>query len=70
MSSGAATAQEMGLVHPAARTRYRSDSQNPDFGDMLPPAIPGLAAGQFPAIPRGDDDLGLDGELTQTSRSV
>jgi Ferritin-like domain len=38
-------------------TRYRSDSQNPDFGDKLPQAVPGLAAGQFPAIPRSDDDL-------------
>src|SRR3954470_582034 len=38
-------------------TRYRSDSQNPDFGDTLPQAVPGLAAGQFPAIPRSDDDL-------------
>src|SRR4051795_5098620 len=38
-------------------TRYRSDSQNPDFGDNLPQAVPGLAAGQFPAIPRSDDDL-------------
>jgi hypothetical protein len=38
-------------------TRYRSDSQNPDLGDTLPQAVPGLAAGQFPAIPRSDDDL-------------
>src|SRR5437016_13645712 len=38
-------------------TRYRSDSLNPDFGDTLPQAIPGLAAGQFPAIPRNDGDL-------------
>jgi hypothetical protein len=38
-------------------TRYRSDSQNPDFGDVLPQAVPGLVAGQFPAIPRTDDDL-------------
>jgi Ferritin-like domain len=38
-------------------TRYRSDSQNPDFGDTLPQAIPGLAVGQHPAIPRSDDDL-------------
>ena len=38
-------------------TRYRSDSQNPDLGDTLPQAVPGLAAGKFPAIPRTDDDL-------------
>jgi rubrerythrin len=38
-------------------TRYRSDSQNPDLGDTLPQAVPGLAAGKFPAIPRDDDDL-------------
>src|SRR2546421_8512279 len=38
-------------------TRYRSDSKNPDFGDKLPQAVPGLAAGRFPAIPRSDDDL-------------
>jgi len=44
-------------------TRYRSDSQNPDFGDALPQAVPGLAAGQFPAIPRSDDDLGPSDHL-------
>jgi rubrerythrin len=38
-------------------TRYRSDSQNPDLCDTLPQAVPGLAAGKFPAIPRSDDDL-------------
>jgi hypothetical protein len=38
-------------------TRYRSQSQNPDLGDTLPQAVPGLAAGKFPAIPRSDDDL-------------
>jgi len=38
-------------------TRYRSRTQNPDFGDTFPPAIPGLLKGQFPAIPRHDDDL-------------
>ena len=38
-------------------TRYRSDSQNPDFGDASASAVPGLAAGQFPAIPRSDADL-------------
>jgi len=38
-------------------TRYRSRTQNPDFGDMLPQAIPTLAVGQHPAIPRTDDDV-------------
>jgi len=39
-------------------TRYRSRTQNPDFGDTFPQAVPGLfMSGQFPAIPRSDDDL-------------
>src|SRR5690348_7099331 len=38
-------------------TRYRSDAKNPDLGDKLPNAVPGLAAGKFPAIPRSDADL-------------
>src|SRR6266567_3893224 len=38
-------------------TRYRSRTKNPDFGDTFPQAIPGLFAGQFPAIPRNDGDL-------------
>jgi hypothetical protein len=38
-------------------TRYRSRTKNPDFGDSFPPAIPGLAEGRFPAIPRNDKDL-------------
>jgi Ferritin-like domain len=38
-------------------TRYRSDSKNPDFGDTFDQAVPDLFAGQFPAIPRTDDDL-------------
>jgi hypothetical protein len=64
-SSTATGAQQIGrltnlmqlTVDTSYWTRYRSDSQNPDFGDTLPQAIPGLAAGQFPAIPRSDDDL-------------
>ena len=39
-------------------TRYRSDSRNPDLGDALPQAVPGLAAGKHPAIPRSNADLG------------
>jgi hypothetical protein len=38
-------------------TRYRS-TQNPDFGATFPQAIPTLAAGQHPAIPRNDAELG------------
>jgi hypothetical protein len=38
-------------------TRYRSSTLNPDFGDVIPQAIPTLAVGQHPAIPRTDDDL-------------
>jgi hypothetical protein len=39
-------------------TRYRSSTQNPDFGDTFPQAVPSLAVGQHPAIPRTDADLG------------
>jgi len=38
-------------------TRYRSPNKNPDFGDTFPQAIPDLKKGQFPAIPRDDNDL-------------
>jgi hypothetical protein len=38
-------------------TRYRSDTQNPDLGDTLPQAVPTLAVGQHPAIPRDNSDL-------------
>jgi Ferritin-like domain len=38
-------------------TRYRLDNKNPDFGDTFQQAVAGLAAGQFPAIPRNDGDL-------------
>jgi hypothetical protein len=64
-SSQATGAQQIGrltnlmqlTVNTSFWTRYRSDSLNPDFGDTLPQAVPGLAAGQFPAIPRNDGDL-------------
>jgi hypothetical protein len=38
-------------------TRYRSRTQNPDFGDTFPQAIPTLAVGQHTAIPRTDADV-------------
>jgi hypothetical protein len=64
-SSTATGAQDIGrltnlmqlTVDTSYWTRYRSDSQNPDLGDTLPQAIPDLATGQHPAIPRSDADL-------------
>ena len=44
-------------------TRYRSDSKNPDLGDTLPQAVPDLAVGRHPAIPRDNDDLTSDKHL-------
>src|SRR5216684_4062885 len=38
-------------------TRYRSRTGNPDLGDTFPQAIPALAVGQHPAIPRTNADL-------------
>lgn len=63
-SSKATGAQQIGrltnlmqlTVDTSWFTRYRSDSGNPDLGDTFPQAIPGLAAGQFPAIPRDNGD--------------
>jgi Ferritin-like domain len=64
-SSTATGAQDIGrltnlmqlTVDTSFWTRYRSDSQNPDLGDTLPQAIPDLATGEHPAIPRSDADL-------------
>jgi Ferritin-like domain len=64
-SSKATGAQQIGrltnlmqlTVDTSWFTKYRSDNKNPDLGDTLPQAIPGLAHGQFPAIPRSDADL-------------
>ncbi len=64
-SSKATGAQQIGRITNLMKlsvdtswwTRYRSDTENPDFGDTLPQAIPALRAGQFPAIPRDDGDL-------------
>src|SRR5258706_16002655 len=64
-SSKATGAQQIGrltnlmqlTVDTSWWTKYRSRTQNPDFGDTFPQAIPGLSKGQFPAIPRNDGDL-------------
>jgi hypothetical protein len=39
-------------------TRYRSRTKNPDFGGTFPQAVPTLAVGQPPAIPRSEADMG------------
>src|SRR6476661_1603313 len=64
-SSKATGAQQIGrltnlmqlTVDTTWYTRYRSRTGNPDLGDTFPPAIPTLAVGQHPAIPRSNDDL-------------
>jgi Ferritin-like domain len=64
-SSQATGAQQIGrltnlmqlTVDTSWWTRYRSRTQNPDLGDTFPQAVPGLASGKFPAIPRTDTDL-------------
>ncbi|MGN6811069.1 MAG: ferritin-like domain-containing protein [Thermomicrobiales bacterium] len=64
-SSRATGAQQIGrltnlmqlTVDTSWWTRYRSRTKNPDFGDAFPQAVPGLSKGQFPAIPRDDNDL-------------
>src|SRR5213082_2050007 len=38
-------------------TRYRSSTKNPDLGDTFNQAVPDLAKGSFPAIPRNNQDL-------------
>ena len=44
------------IVDTSWWTRYRSRTKNPDFGDTFPQAIPTLAVGHHPAIPRTDND--------------
>ncbi len=64
-SSKATGAQQIGrltnlmqlTVDTSWWTQYRSRTKNPDFGDAFAQAVPGLKSGQFPAIPRHDDDL-------------
>ena len=66
-SSKASGAQQIGRLTNLMRltldtswwTRYRSSANNPDLDPtfVFPQAVPGLFAGQFPAIPRSDADL-------------
>jgi hypothetical protein len=64
-SSRATGAQQIGrltnlmqlTVDTTWYTRYRSRTGNPDLGSSFPEAVPGLAKGRFPAIPRSDADL-------------
>ena len=44
-------------VNTSFWTRYRATERNPDLGDTLPQAVPGLAVGRHPAIPRNNGDL-------------
>jgi len=44
-------------------TRYRGGAKNPDLGDTFAPAIPSLLNGEFPAIPRDDNDLTPTGHI-------
>jgi hypothetical protein len=46
-------------------TRYRSGAHNPDLDPnfKFPQAVPDLSKGQFPAIPRTDDDLSPDAHI-------
>jgi hypothetical protein len=67
-SSKATGAQQIGrltnlmelTVDTSWWTRYRSRTKNPDFGDTFPQAIPTLAVGRHPAIPRTDADVQPD----------
>src|SRR6266550_1383422 len=57
-SSQATGAQQIGrltnlmqlTINTSFWTRYRSDSLSPDFGDVLPNAVPGLPTGHLQAI--------------------
>jgi hypothetical protein len=67
-SSKATGAQQIGrltnlmqlTVDTSWWTRYRSRKKNPDFGDTFRQAIPTLAHGEHPAIPRTDEDVKPD----------
>ena len=77
-SSQATGAQQIGrltnltqlTINTSFWTRYRSDSQNPDLGDVLPNAVPDLATGQHPAIPRTDADLVPPDHLTAIANTA
>ena len=64
-SSKATGAQQIGrltnlmelTVDTSWWTRYRSHTKNPDLGDSFAQAVPDLAKGEHPAIPRSDKDL-------------
>ena len=45
-------------------TRYRSATQNPDFGGKFENAVPDLAKGQHPAIPQTDAEAALNADGT------
>ena len=50
-------------------TRYRSD-QNPDFGATFPQAIPSLAVGQHPGIPKTDAESGPPNVISNHIQAV
>jgi len=70
-SSKASGAQQIGrltnlmelTVDTSWWTRYRSHTKNPDLGDSFAQAVPGLAKGEHPAIPRTDADLKPEAHL-------
>src|SRR5271169_5433183 len=51
-------------------TRYRSDNKNPDLGDTFPNAVPTLAAGKFPAIPRNNAELMIGSTIVPVDNHV
>jgi hypothetical protein len=51
-------------------TRYRSTTQNPDFGDTFPNAVPTLASGKFPAIPRNNAELMITSTTVPVDKHV
>ena len=75
--SKAAGAQQVGRLTNLFRltvdtswwTRYRGD-QNPDFGATFPQAIPSLAVGQHPAIPKDDAESGPPDNISAHMQAV
>jgi hypothetical protein len=51
-------------------TRYRSSTQNPDFGDTFPNAVPTLAEGMFTAIPRNNAELEIGSTILPVDNHV